>query len=81
MSEKSKAALLKDKLFANAKNGCLVSSESEMEKAYQFAQGYKTFLDAGKTERRFLEAAIRAAKDAGFSEYDSSKKYKSGDKI
>ena len=81
MSEKSKAALLKDKLFANAKNGGLVCDENDIEKAYQFAEGYKTFLDIGKTERRFTTAAIKAAKDAGFSEYDSNKKYKAGDKI
>ena len=49
MSEKSKAALLKDKLFANAKNGGLVCDENDIEKAYQFAEGYKTFLDIGKT--------------------------------
>ena len=52
----------------------------ELEKIYEFAEGYKKFLDSSKTER---DAAIVAKKEAeahGFKPFSFSEKLKPGDK-
>ena len=49
--EKSAAKLLQEKLFMEKKNSGLIMSEEEMKKADEFCEGYKSFLDKGKTER------------------------------
>ena len=43
---------LKEKLFFSKENGCIVLPDEELEKAAAFAEDYKAFLDAGKTERQ-----------------------------
>ncbi len=72
---------LKEKLFNQKKNAYLRMSDEEVAKCNEFCEGYKKFLDAGKTEREAAGFIERAAKDAGFKEFDKSKKYKFGDKV
>ncbi|MDR0838432.1 MAG: aminopeptidase [Oscillospiraceae bacterium] len=43
-----------------------VLGEDEIKKAYEYADGYRAFLDAGKTEREVVAEAIRQAEAAGF---------------
>ncbi len=81
MSEKSLASQLKEELFLNRRNGALVISDDEIKKADDFCEGYKKYLDAGKTERECVKEAIRLAIAEGFTEYDPSKKYSAGDKV
>lgn len=80
MSEKSKAEALKEKLFLKRENGLLKASEEEIEKAQEFCEGYKAFLNNAKTERMAVKAAIAIAKEAGFEEFNAKKAYKAGDK-
>lgn len=73
--EKSKGKLLQEKLFAKRKNGILRLKDGELETIDSFCEGYKSFLDDGKTEREAAKASIELATSCGFSEYDPSKKY------
>lgn len=81
MAEKTKGELLKDKLFYNPKSGYEVKDEKTVQKAYAYAEGYKRFLDAAKTEREAVEYVTEAAKKAGFAEFDEGASYKPGDKV
>lgn len=77
----SKAKELKEKLFLEKKNAFLRMSDEEIEKCQKFCEGYKAFLDAGKTEREAAAFIENKAKAAGFSEFDKTKQYKAGDKV
>ena len=79
--EKSKGKLLQEKLFAKRKNGILRLKDGELETIDSFCEGYKSFLDDGKTEREAAKASIELASSCGFSEYDPSKKYSPGDRV
>ena len=46
-----------------------------------FCEGYKKFLDASKTERECVKASVAMLKEAGYTEFDRTKTYGSGDKI
>ena len=72
---------LKEKLFFTKENGCLVLSDEELEKASAFAEDYKAFLDAGKTERECVTEAVRLAEAKGFRPFEAGKKYQAGDKV
>ena len=76
----SNAKDLKEKLFFQPKNGYTRLSEKQIEEAYSFCEGYKNFLNAAKTEREAVTESIRLAKQAGFEEYDKTKRYSCGDK-
>ncbi|MCR5636863.1 MAG: aminopeptidase [Clostridiales bacterium] len=81
MSEKSLAAQLKEELFINRKNGALLMSDEEIRKADEFSEGYKRFINIGKTERLCVKEAIRLAKENGFEEFVPGKKYNAGDRV
>ncbi len=72
---------LAEKLLLKKKNGGRVLSEEEIQNAGEFGEGYKKFLDEGKTEREVAYYAIKYAKSKGFEQFDKDKKYKPGDKI
>ncbi len=52
----------------------------ELEKIYQFAEGYKRFLDSSKTERDAAITAKKLAEQNGFKPFSFSEKLKAGDK-
>lgn len=53
----------------------------QQEEAFAYCEGYKEFLDRGKTEREFVVEAVKRLKDSGYVPFDPKKKYKSGDKV
>ena len=53
----------------------------EIDKAYSYAEGYKHYLDVGKTEREALSEAVRMAESHGFREYKLGDAIKAGDKL
>lgn len=79
--KKSAAKKLQDKLISKHKNAGLILDEEQISKADKFCEGYKLFLDKGKTEREAVKCSISLAQDNGFEEYDESKEYKAGDKF
>lgn len=79
--KENEAKALKEKLFNRKKNAYLRMTDEEVAQCGEFCEGYKAFLDAGKTEREAAGFIERTAKEAGFEEFDKSKKYKFGDKV
>jgi aspartyl aminopeptidase len=63
---KSEGQLLADKLVSTKKNSWEEASPEDLEQIRGFAEGYKPFLDRGKTEREFTAASAEALKQAGF---------------
>jgi len=53
---------------------------AELEKIYDFAEGYKHFLDNSKTERDASVEAEKLALENGFKPFSFSEKLKAGDK-
>lgn len=81
MSEKTAGELLKDKLFYVRKNTSVTMSDSDIDKAYDFCEGYKEFLNAAKTEREAVDTAIELLSQNGYSELIPGTRYLPGDKV
>lgn len=79
--EKSVGEKLQEELLLNRKNAGLRLDDEEIEQADAYCKGYKSFLDAGKTEREATIAAISIAEKNGFMPFELNKKYKAGEKI
>ncbi|MBQ7129042.1 MAG: aminopeptidase [Clostridia bacterium] len=72
---------LKKNLLLDERNGYFKIDEQTEKEIYEFAEGYKTFLTASKTERLCNKNTILLAEEKGFKEFDPNKKYTAGDKI
>ncbi len=79
--EKTQIDLLKEKLFYKPRHASEVMSEEEIEAADGFCEGYKAFLDNGKTEREAACEIIKLARANGFTEFIPGEKYSAGEKI
>ncbi len=77
----NEAKELQEKLFYRKKNLGKTMSDADLKKADKFSEGYKSFLDKGKTEREAALEAIEICKKAGFAEFEQGKKYRAGDRI
>lgn len=53
----------------------------QVEEAAAFCEGYKAFLDEGKTERECVKKAVELLKAAGYAEFDTKGSYQPGDKV
>ncbi|MCQ2973936.1 MAG: aminopeptidase [Bacteroidales bacterium] len=71
---------LKD-LLMNRKNSSLILSDEEIQKAYDFCEGYMKFMSTAKTEREVNVFAINEAKKKGFKQFNFGDKVNVGDKI
>ncbi|MBQ3416888.1 MAG: aminopeptidase [Ruminococcus sp.] len=80
MSE-SKAKELRKNLMMKERKGAASFSEQEMKEAYDFAEGYKKFLDFSRTEREAVTYTKKLAEERGFTEYDPEKSYQPGDRF
>ncbi|MBQ2989206.1 MAG: aminopeptidase [Clostridia bacterium] len=70
MSEtKSQAQLLKEQLFYKAQNTYNALSDEDISAAYDYAEGYKKYLDAGKIERECVKESIKMLEADGFTPY------------
>ena len=79
--EKSRAEELKEKLFYNPKHASEIISQEETDKADEFCEEYKNFLNKAKKEREAVVYVLEKAKKNGFVEFDRAKKYNAGDKV
>ena len=80
MAEKTPTQQLAEKLLY--KPAYVADKDADVkQKAHDFAEGYKKFLDAGKTEREVAAESEQMLKDAGYQQFDPKKAYKPGDKI
>lgn len=80
MAEKSKGKALLEKLSYKKQNYFEAANAAERKEIFAYAEGYKAFLDAAKTEREACAVSVEMAKKAGFTEYHFGDKLKAGDK-
>lgn len=78
--KKSKGQKLQEELSYKKKNYYEQADESEIKRIFDYAEGYKKFLDAAKTEREACAFAVREAEKHGFTRYEFGDKLKVGDK-
>ena len=72
---------LKSKLLMEKKNGYAALSEADRKAMNEYCEGYKAYLDAGKTERECVTEAIRLAEAQGFKKLERGMELKAGDKV
>ncbi|MDR1822006.1 MAG: aminopeptidase [Oscillospiraceae bacterium] len=68
-------------LVYEQKNAYTVLDKSETDKAYAFAEEYKGFINAAKTERESAIYAENAAKKAGFTPLDNNERLTPGSRV
>ncbi len=82
MSEKNSAAKeLREKLLMQKKNGVFRLTDEEIAQCDEYCEGYKSFMNAAKTEREAVTEAVRMLRENGFTEYTAGMALKAGDRI
>ncbi len=79
--EKSTVEMKKEALFYKRQNAAKTLPAEARAAADAFCEGYKAFLDAGKTEREAAAFMAARAQERGFSEFDPLRRYESGDRV
>ena len=72
---------LKEKLFSGRKNGYDRFDSAEQAAMDAYCDGYKAFLDKGKTERLCAAETIRLAEKKGYKPFTRGMDVKPGDKV
>lgn len=62
--EKNPAQELREKLFAQPKHAALRMSDDEISAAFEWCEGYKTFLSDNRTEREITAFSQKLAERA-----------------
>ncbi len=57
------------------------ADEKMLKDIFTYAEGYKTFLDEGKTEREVCACVEKMAKEKGYAPFTFGQKLKAGDKV
>ncbi len=78
---KATAKELKEKLLMKKTNAVQRMDDAALKECDKFCEGYKSFLDAAKTEREAAAEIVRLAKAHGFVEFSAKNRYKAGDKV
>ncbi len=81
MSEDKEVKQWKEKLFYRPRNGYDQIDAEQTGEIFAYAEGYKRFLDAARTEREAVKEAIRMAEDAGFVPYTFGMELQPGSKV
>ena len=71
---------LSEQLLFKAKNAYDDGAEGTAQKARDYAEGYKAFLDAAKTEREAVKRGIEMAEAEGFRPFRFGEKLERGGK-
>lgn len=71
----------KKQLFMNKEHATKRLSAGDVEAADRFCEGYKQFLNDGKTEREATAAAVKILESKGFSPWHRGDAVKAGDRI
>ncbi len=72
---------MNEKLCFATKNAAKEFDEKKREQAFVFAEGYKDFLNAAKTEREVVAFAKNLAEKNGFMPLEYGKTYAAGDRV
>ena len=81
MEEKTAGQLLREQLLDKKKNGWDVVDAAAEQAIHDYCEGYKTFLDRGKTERCCVKYAVELAEAAGFVAFERGMELKPGMKV
>ena len=81
MEEKTVGQQLREALLAQKKNGWDVVDESTQRAIFEYCEGYKAFLDRGKTERDCVDYAVELAQAAGFVPLERGMELHPGSKV
>ena len=81
MKELSEAKALKEKLCYEPEHMAKICEDSVIESADAFAEDYKEFMGNAKTEREIAEYFKTEAEKNGYTEFDKTKTYKTGDAV
>lgn len=68
-------------LLKENKNGWELVTETEKKDIFDFCEGYKVFINEGKTERLAVKKTVEIAKAHGFVDIKSKESLKAGDKV
>lgn len=77
----SNAKELREKLMMKERRGAASFTPEVLQQAADFAEGYKKFLDASRTEREAVAYVRRLAEENGFVPYEQDKQYQPGDRV
>ncbi len=72
---------LKKSLLTERKNAVQILDDAQIAECDKFCEGYKTFLDNGKTEREAAAYAVKLLEKKGFRAWKTDESLKAGDKI
>ena len=79
--EKTPGELLGEELLYKPENAGERMSAEEIEKSAAFCEGYKEFLNAGKTERECVDWTVSLLEKHGYTPYDPGKIYAPGERV
>ncbi|MBP9597071.1 MAG: aminopeptidase [Fusobacteriaceae bacterium] len=68
-------------MLRKQQNGWLKADEQKKKDIFEFAEGYKRFLNIAKTEREFVNETVKVAEAQGFVNAEKLDSLKTGDKI
>lgn len=81
MEEKTPGQLRREALFSQKKNGWdLINKETE-QAIFAYGEDYKAFLNAARTERLAVKAAVTLAEEKGFRPFERGMELHPGDKL
>ncbi len=80
MVDKTEGQKKLEELSYKKKNYFEEASAEERKAMFDYAEGYKTYLDTAKTEREACDVSVELAKAKGFTEYHYGDKLQAGDK-
>ena len=72
---------LLEEISLKNKNAFLLMSDDELKDMNVLCDGYKKYLDDGKTERECVDISIKMAEENGFVNIENKKDLKAGDKV
>ena len=81
MEEKTAGQQLREALLTQKKNGWDVVDESTERAIFDYCEGYKIFLDRGKTERTCVDYTLELAEAAGFVPFERGMELHPGSKV
>ena len=73
--------MTREELTFKQKSVYETADEKKIREIYDFAEGYKTWLDASRTERLAVREAVKLAQEKGFKPWTPGKTHKSGEKL
>ena len=73
--------MTREELFYDTKSVYETADEARVKAIYDFAEGYKTYLSASRTERLAVKEAVKLAESRGFRAWEPGQPLKAGDKI